>query len=266
MGGAPCTATFTMIRPNQQDVIKKRQRTNAILTVVFLLLLAWLGVEVYHEAQRLKVNHTPLKAQHIQLVRDVNTVRLDKQAGAWQMTTPYQQTASAAVIQALLGRLQNGCRLLNDAPNRPLQFYAKIMVDNSVYQVGELNTASDEVYIQKGSQLFLCDKLLAAMALAPAINFMDKQLYQGELLAIAGDFGRLTDLSGIDLSVMEIAPADAKALPEHAVSTLQFVASDRRNYQAFLSEDSAHLLLFEPQQSVIYVIAANPKLNAILGL
>lgn len=251
---------------NQAQIIAKRRPLNRWLTVIFIILSVWFSIEVFHEFKRLTKHSETLKAQHIRIIRDVNTITLQQQNGAWYITTPYQQTASLAVVDALLERLQHGCRQLAITPVRSPVFYADIIVDQQTYHIGELNTASDEIYVAKGKTLFLCDKLLISMALAPAINFMDKQLYRGTLRAIVGDFGQLTDFSGMDLSVMEIAPADAKALPEHALSSLQFVADDQRRYQAFLHPESTHLLLFEPKQSVIYVIAAHPKLNAVLGL
>lgn len=251
---------------NQAQIIAKRQRLNHLLALVLLLLLVWVGVEVFREFKRLTKTTEQLQASTIHLVREVNTITLVHQDSGWQITTPYQQAASAAVVEALLERLQNGCRALSAPPVRDPQFYADIVVDKRSYRIGERNNASDEVYVLQGEKLFLCDKILAAMALAPAINFMDKQLYRGKLRAIVGDFGRLSDFTGMDLSVLEIAPADAKALPQHAVSALQFIADDQRHYQAFLSDDSQHLLLFEPQQSIIYVLAAHPKINAILGL
>lgn len=252
--------------PNQPQIVAKRRRLNQLLAGIFVLLLSWVGVEMFIEYQRLTQRKTPLTAQQIRIVRDANTITLTHHDDGWQITTPYQQVASMPVVKALLGRLQNGCRTLDAAPSRPPNFYADIVVDDITYRVGELNAASDEVYVSQAEKLFLCDKLLASMALAPAINFMDKQLYQGKLSAIVGDFGQLTDFNGVDLSVMEIAPAEATSLPENALSELTFVADDKRQYQAFLSENSMHLLLFEPQQSIIYVIAAHPKLNAVLGL
>lgn len=251
---------------NQAQIMAKRRGLNRLLVGIFSLLLLWVAGLAWQEFQRLTDTAKPLTAQHIRIERDVNTIILHNQADGWQITEPYRQAASMPVVKALLARLQHGCRALTAPPSRPPEFYARLVVDEVIYRVGELNAASDEVYVKQGESLFLCDKLLASMALAPAINFMDKQLYHGTLRAIIGDFGRLTDFSGVDLSVMEIAPADAAALPEHALSTLQFMAEDTRRYQAFLSDDSAHLLLFEPTQSVIYVIAANPKLNAVLGL
>lgn len=251
---------------NQIELMHQRRKVNALLTVIFVGLLTWVIVEFYTEIQRAYAARKPLSATTIRIHREADSITLTQTRNKWQVSQPYQHNASQVVIEALLMRLKQGCRLLDAPPIRTPEFFADIYLDQTRYQVGELNHASDEVYVKRGTDWLLCDKLIAAMALAPALNFMDKQLYAGELTAIIGEFGRLTDFTGVDLSVLELAPAEQSALPEHAIATLTFEAEDKRSYQTFLSEDSRHLLLFEPQQALIYVIAANPKLNAVLGL
>lgn len=252
---------------NQQHIIQKRRRINQLLSGILLGLLTWTAVLVWAEWQRLQQQQQRSEnATHIVIQRHNDTVELLKKQQQWQITAPYQDQASNAVVQALLTQLNSGCRTLSEPPSRQPQYFASLTVDDKPYQVGELNTASDQVYVSTGKQLQLCDKLLASIVLAPAINFINKQLYKGELTAIRGDFGELSDFSGIDLSVLEVAPADSRALPQDSLSTLRFIADKQSDYQAFLHQNGQHLLLFEPKKSVIYVIAANPKLNAILGL
>lgn len=252
---------------NQQQLIRRRRLLNQVLFVLAAILTAWvLGLAVsdwrhlQNKRQRLET------ANKLLIKRQSNTLELAKTQQQWRLVSPYSELASNAVVQALLDQINNGCRQLDAVPTRQPQYFATLTVNDKAYQIGEINTASDQVYVSSDDGLRLCDKLLAAIVLAPAINFIDKRLYTGELKSIQGDFGQLTDFSNIDLSVLEIAPASAEALPKNSLSSLRFVADNTTVYQAFLHENGNNLLLFEPQKSIIYVIAANPKLNAVLGL
>ncbi len=251
---------------NHLETVRARRKINMALAVVFLLLLTWLGAEVAETVQRFYRATQPLTAKRIQLVRQGETVTLSHEATGWRIGEPYAYKASPLVVEALLARLQHSCRQLSDSPARMPQWHAEIIVDDKRYHIGERNPASGEVYVKHQDKWLLCDNLLLSMAMAPAINFVDKQLYEGELHAIVGSFGRLSDFQGMDLSVLEIAQADAEKLPQQSLATLTFVADNKRVYQAFLSEDGKHLLLFDEGKSLLYVIAANSKFNAVLGL
>lgn len=251
---------------SQQDIVRQRRTINILLLAIFCGLFAWVVFAVKAEIEHVYRANQPLTAAQLQVVREAGTIELTHVDDAWQMQRPYQHLASQAVVEALLMRLKNTCRPLNGTPARAPQLYADILIDSAVYRIGERNDAGDEVYVFHENQWRLCDQLVLSMALAPAINFIDKQLYRGKLTAIIGDFGRLSDFQGIDLSVMEIAVANTETLPEHAVSSLTFVADETRTYSAFLSRDSQHLLLFDKAKTLIYVVAANAKLNAVLGL
>ncbi len=257
-----------ILQHNQEHIVKARRKVNLCLAGVFVALLAWVVFIVKDEVARVYRASQPLVANHIVIKRHnkENNIVLAKQNGAWRVVEPYQHQASQVVIDALLARIQHGCRPLNDIPARLPEMYGEIIIDKSSYQIGELNHASDEIYAQHDKRWLLCDKLLLSMALAPAISFIDKQLYTGELRAIVGDFGRLSDFKGVDLSVMEVAFSDAENLPKHAISKLTFIADDERAYHVFLSEDGEHLLLFDKAKSMTYVIASQTKLNALVGL
>ncbi len=250
---------------NQSDIVRQRRKVNLWLLLLFFVLGTALVATLADDIQRLYRAMRPLVAERIELVRDKDSIVLQKQTSGWQVTEPYQQKASTVVAEALLARLQRSCRALNTAPARTPDFYASILIDGITYRIGELNQASDEIYVQKDKAWLLCDKLIASMALAPAINFVDKKLYHGELTAIVGEFGRLTDLNGVDLSVLEVAEGNADALPKTGVSTLKFMGDSPSVYQAFYSEDGKHIVLFSREKSLIYVLNAQAKLTAIMG-
>lgn len=265
-----------MKRPNQVTLIKKQHRYNVGLAILLVLLAVWIIYLFYQEVSHKKQQQLTIsteKSLHIQ--RGGDSLIFQQQDEHWLMTSPYQTTASTLVIEAFFQRLHSSCRRVDEtALPRQLDFYATAKTTTAQYQIGEINTAADGVYVKTLStdgqfkQLALCDKLLASMALAPAINFIDKQLYLGELSAIRGSFGSLDDFSGIDLSVLEVALADAKQAASAGISDLTFISNvGERHYRVLLAENNnKHLLLFEPKKSLIYVIAAHPKINAILGL
>ncbi len=267
---------------NQQEIMKKYRRDNIILTLIFLGLLSWVATlfyqEIHHKNQQvIAVNQETM----LRIERDENTLAFEQKNNQWQMTEPFTSLASSTVIEAFLERLHSNCQVINakELP-RELQFYALARTTNNDYHIGEINPATDRVYVKQLSttgefqQLALCDKLLISMALAPAINFIDKSLYHGDLLEIQGSFGRLNDFSGIDLSVLQIAKANQQQAQSASISDLTFVSQVNgkkvSNSYRILPPDSTdkgmHILLFEPNKSLIYVIATNKKINAILGL
>ncbi|MGY0399201.1 MAG: hypothetical protein ACWIPH_04545 [Ostreibacterium sp.] len=254
---------------NQQQVIKQRRRFNFMLTILLLGFVTWIIVLFYREIeQNTQIKTTIESVTNITIKRNKDTIMLVKKGGGWLVNTPYQSLASNVVVEALLGKLSLGCQMVSSKQmNRELKFYATVITNNQQYQVGELNSASNKVYVKVGDELQLCDKLLASMVLAPAINYMDKSLYKGELERIKGSFGAIDDFSGIDLSVLEIAPANVKQVASVSVSNLTFLSSEgKKTYRVLPPDASQHLFLFDPKKSVIFVIAANLKINAVLGL
>lgn len=262
-----------MLGITQAHVYRRRQRGNRVLFVVFCLLLVWVGVLFYQDnQQRHSVMNRLTAIDTVTIQRQQDTIKLQKKAGQWWVQQPYENLASTAVVETLLSKLQLSCRQLSDKNlGETLTFFASLQANEQHYQIGELNTAADEVYVKYQGQsevLYLCDKLIASIALAPSLNFIDKQLYQGELSNIKGSFGQITDFSGIDLSVLQIAVANEAQIRTAAVSDLTFNSQQGAfQYQVLPpTADSPYLLLFEPQKKLIYAIAANRKLLAILGL
>ncbi len=273
-------------RLNQQELMRKYRLYNIVLTIVFLVLLSWVGMLFYQEINQNNQHIQTIKNEKsLTIVREENTLAFSLKGNGknqyWQMTQPLTSKASTVVIEAFLQRLNNHCQVVDEKKlPRELQYYAVVKTSNNEYHIGEVNPATDRVYVKKLSvfgkfeQLALCDKLLVAMALSPEINFIDKNLYQGELIEIKGSFGRLKDFSGIDLSVLQIAKANQEQAESASVSDLIFISKigDKKIETAYrvipASENSQgkHLVLFAPNKAMIYVIASNPKMNAILGL
>ncbi len=261
---------------NQQQIVKKRAVINAALSAVFFALLAWVSVLFYQEIDKKNAYRNEIQAViAVRIERQNNTVELQKIGDAWKITSPYREKASTTVVDAFLQRLNLDCQPIDTAQlSRDLEFYATVRTNRAQYAIGELNAATDRVYVKKTElsdgreQVSLCDKLVASIALAPAINFIDKQLYRGKLKALRGSFGSISNFSGIDLSVLELAPANAEQAREASISDLTFVSDEGETRYLVLppTADGKHLMLFEPKKAVIYVIANNPKINAILGL
>lgn len=265
-----------LTRKNQQHITRQRRTINVGLSVVVIALLTWVSLLFYGELRDAHRHVNQLEAvTALRIVRPNNTLVMNKHQAIWQVAEPYQEKASTTVIEAFLQRLNVGCQAVDEAQlSRDVEFYATVHTNVASYEIGELNSASDRVYVKKQalsdgpSSLALCDKLVASIALAPAINFIDKQLFQGELSELRGSFGSITDFSGIDLSVLEVAPADSEQAQQASVSDLVFVSSHGQvRYRVLAPSDGGnHVLLFSPTKSIIYVIAAHPKINAILGL
>lgn len=269
-----------MLGMTQQDVYRKRQRTQRILWLVFLGLLTWVLVLFYQDKQQRQSLMTDLQGvNYIVMTRDNHVdkvVELRKNDGIWQVLKPYHSEASAAVAETLLAKLQLSCRALPDqALTTTLQFVADIQTNHVGYAIGQLNTAADAVYVKQttsgqggAERLLLCDKLVASIALAPALNFIDKRLYRGNLSTIRGSFGQLTDFTGIDLSVLQVAVANQAQIDTTTIAKLTFI-SDQGEFAYHVlppGDNHQYLLLFEPKKQLIYAIAANEKLNAVLGL
>jgi|GEM_PF-4916568 len=255
----------------RDTLLANYRRTNWVLALIFLVLLASV-VALFYEA--LQLPPQPLQAiekvEKVNIVRSSGTLALIKTPTGWNMQSPRRGKASNGVVRALLHQLKNQCRLVNAIPAASPQFYATISIDGQYrYELGELNPALDKVYMRHGQQYYFCDKMLLAMALSPALNFIDKSLWQGDLLSITGDFGQIdaADVDSIDLSVLQIIAADKQKLPESGLSTLSFKSvQGQSDYRVFLHKDGEHLLLFDAQRSVIFVIATHPKLLAVVGL
>ncbi len=274
--------TFSNNRLNQQELMKKYRIYNSVLTIIFLGLLLWVGSLFYQEITKNNQQINAVKEEKtLTIVRDNNTLSFALKDNEWQMTAPFASKASSTVIEAFLERLHNNCQVVDEKKlPRKLKYYALARTENNEYHIGEINPVTDRVYVKTLSvtgefqQLALCDKLLVSMALSPAINFIDKNLYQGELVEIKGSFGSIKDFSGIDLSVLQIAKADSQQAESASISDLTFISkvgdktlkSRYRVIPANKESKEQHIVLFEQKKSMIYVIASNAKMNAILGL
>lgn len=273
---------FSNNRLNQQALMKKYRIYNIILTIIFLGLLLWVGALFYQEITKNNQQINAVKEEKIlTIVREDNTLSFALNGNEWQMTTPFSSKASSTVIEAFLERLHNNCQAVDEKQlPRELQYYAVAKTTNNEYHIGEINSATDRVYVKTLSvtgqfqQLALCDKLLVSMALSPAINFIDKNLYQGELVEIKGSFGSIKDFSGIDLSVLQIAKADSQQAKSASISDLTFISkvgdkTVKNTYQVIPTNETSkgqHIILFDKNKSIVYVVASNPKMNAIVGL
>ncbi len=271
-----------MKRLNQQEIRQKYRYGNIALTIIFLGLFYWVCSLFYQEMNKKNQQISAIyQEKNLRIEREKNTLTFTLNNHQWKMTEPFESLASKTVIEAFFERLHSNCQVVDEKKlPRELEFYALAKTMNNHYQIGEINPVTDSVYVKtlsptgKFQQLALCDKLLISMALAPAINFIDKSLYQGELVEMQGSFGRLNDFSGIDLSVIQIASANSQQAQTASVSNLTFIsqAGDKtlKSTYRVLAPNSTdkgqHLMLFEPDKSLIYVIAANKKINAILGL
>ncbi|MBS9778469.1 MAG: hypothetical protein KGV50_06870 [Gammaproteobacteria bacterium] len=262
--------------PNQQDTIRERTKINVALFVVFCILLTWVVVLFYDEINRKNASINQITSvTEVRIQRASDIIVLSKENEQWSVSEPYQEKASSTVVEAFLQRLNVDCMPVDEGQlTRDLEYYATVTTNSSKYLVGELNTATDRVYVKKTSlsggdaKLALCDKLAASIALAPAVNFVDKALYQGELTELRGDFGSITDFSGLDFSVLELAPANVEQARDARVSELTFMSNKGEFTYIVLppTKDGKNLLLFDIRKSLIYVIAAHPKINAIIGL
>lgn len=262
-----------MQRLNQVQVYQQRQRVNWLLFVVFCFLFAWVVFLLYHDRQQRQQLSGRLSAvDQLTIERTNDTIRLEKKSGQWFVQHPYHSLASQAVVETLLARLMLSCRGLSASEQAmSMDFLATLKTAKQQYQIGELNTMTDEVYIRQGTKTktyHLCDKLIASIALAPALNFINKQLYQGELTMIKGSFGQLGDFTGLDLSVLQVVLANAAQVQATAISTLTFVTDSGLFAYSVLppTADNQYLMLYEPEKKLIYAIAAHEKLIAILGL
>ncbi|MPV86478.1 hypothetical protein [Ostreibacterium oceani] len=259
---------------NLTQVMARRRRLNQSLFVVFFAVMLWVGWLFYAEITTIDGRQQRItQTSQITIVREQNTVTLKKQDGQWQLTSPRVDKASDAVAEALLTKLIAGCEPISNDANNPnneiaVEFFADITLGDETmpYRIGELNRANEKIYVAQGQQWYFCDQLLAAIALAPAIKFIDKQLYQGELQKIVGTFGAIEALDGIDLSVLDIAPASEAALNAFALANLRFVTDQgEANYTVIAGDNPAHVLLLAKEKSIIYVIAAHPSLQQIIG-
>ncbi len=269
-----------MKRLNQVDILRRYRRQNIVLTLILLALLTWVAWLFYQEIEQKQRRIEAIVAEKtLRIEREKDTLIFQQKNGRWRMTAPFSSLASTTVIEAFLQRLHGNCQTVDtQALSRELQFYALVKTAHNNYQIGEVNPVTDSVYVKTLSpqgefrQLALCDKLLVSMALAPAINFIDKQLYHGELTEIRGSFGAIRDFAGIDLSVLEVAAANSQQAESAGVSDLTFISTAdgeqlKKTYRVLPTDNQGrHLLLFEPQKSLIYVIAGNAKIHAILGL
>lgn len=262
-----------MQRLNQTQVYLRRQGVNRLLLVFFCLFLGWVVFLLQQDRQQKQQFIQRLSAiDYLTIERANDTIRLEKKSGQWLVKSPYQSLASHAVVETLLARLMMSCRRLSESDKTfKIDFSATLKTPDKHYRIGELNTMTNEVYLEQGTEIkqrYLCDQLIASIALAPALNFINKQLYQGQLRTIKASFGQLGDFMGLDLSVLQVAVANTAQVQATAISTLTFITDKGQFAYSVLPPtlDSQHLLLFEPEKQLIYAIANHEKLTAILGL
>lgn len=261
---------------NQIVLVKRRRRTNQRLLLIVSVLLAWVLWLLFHELQQSRQAINAVFSQnHVDIQRNMKNsndhIVLDKRKNTWFISAPIEHKASNVVVETLLAKLTNDCETVDQRQlQTTLTWFATVTTNTETFRIGQRNMINNGVYVQRGVQqpsLWLCDSLVASIALAPAINFMDKSLYDGELKAIVGSFGRLEILDGLDLSVLEVAAANDQQAQSATIADLTFISNQgKKTYQVLPNQDHQHLLLYAPDDSLIYVIAAQPKLNAILGL
>lgn len=255
---------------NQQTILAQQKRTNHYLAAIMIILGGWVGFLFYQKQQQIQshIKHIEQITQ-LQIHRENQPldIHLKKISQQWQIEAPYQANASNAVIQAFLQRLTHGCIAVpTQALPRQPQTIATVSTNRGMYTIGELNTASDRVYVGYQQKLALCDKLIAAIALAPAIHFIDKNLYSGKLIALSGDYGSIKKMQDIDLSVLDISHVSRSAYSEHSTSQLTLQSSNGSNtYSVSRSQDGQYLLLFSAEKQLMYAIAYQAPIAAILG-
>lgn len=256
---------------NQQAILAQQKRINRYLAAVVVILGIWVSLLFYQKRQKIQsqINHIEQITQ-VQIHRenqplDIHLKKISQQQ--WQIESPYQANASTAVVQAFLQRLTRDCIAVpTQALPRQPQTIATVTTNRGIYTIGELNTASDRVYVSHQQNLALCDKLVAAIALAPAIHFIDKNLYSGKLTALFGDYGSITQMQPIDLSVLDISYVSRSAYAENPTSQLTLQSSDgMTTYSVSRSQDGQYLLLFSAEKELMYAIAYQASIAAILG-
>lgn len=276
---------------NQQQILRQRRRINVGLLAVVCGLGFWVAQLFQQEIQHsVALLDSRRQIDHIEIIRSTGglaNVVLNQTPDGWQLTKPYQNAASQAVIEALLTRLVSGCRVLSDSSlSMSPKMYATLITNVNRYEIGEVNPAADLVYVRQlddkydshdpakqtantaAAKLMLCDKLLASIALAPAINFVDKRLYAGELQRVESINGSLNEVNGLDLSVLQLAPADKAHIAKERLIPLTFISNvGQISYQVLpVTADAQHILLYSEEKQLIYGIAMQEKLATILGL
>lgn len=259
-------------RPNQATFIQQRRRVNYWLAAAVMLLLLWVGKLLYEDHQ--KRHHRihaveKISTIHIQRNNQETDIKIKKIDNAqWHIEFPFQAKASTVVIQAFLQRLINRCESVpTQELSRQPQSIATVLVNNETYIIGELNTASDRVYVSHQEDLTLCDKLVASIALAPAIHFIDKNLYSGELISLSGAYGTIKSLNSLDLSVLDINHANDLPNAANHWKELTLAATEgQESYAISKSQDGKYFLLFSVKKQLLYVISYQEKIATIVGL
>lgn len=259
---------------NQQALLRQQSRENYGLAAVVAGLAIWVAIlfyndyrQAYQPIKQLK-QITQLTIQRAATEKksqpDIHLKKTGKQQ--WQVSSPYQATASTAVVNALLQRLTQSCEPVptQDLPRQPSTL-ARVITNQGTYTIGELNTAADRVYVGYQQHLALCDKLVASIALAPAIHFIDKQLYSGKLTALRGQYGSVAKLNHLDLSVLDIRRVNPAIGDDWQKITL-ISTQGEQTYAINRSLDGKHFLLLSAEKQLLYVIAYQPSIAAILGI
>lgn len=263
-------------------LVKKHKKINLALLVLLVLLVTGLFYSVKTEfIKYLNFISPKSQATTISINQSDNSIQLIYENDSWQMQTPYQQRASSTVVNALLGKISTRCNQINTDTKVNSDTFASINIDNTRYTVGELNPVNDKVYVSVKNNntnditWMLCDKTIAAIALAPAINFIERRLYIGDIRSIKGSFAEITINNQLEapLDVLEIVEISKDKI-NNVIDTITIQGSqDNMRYQVMLNDDGKHLLLSKAdatdnQQNTqfIYVIKATPALLNIIGL
>lgn len=267
-------------------LVKKRKKINLALLILLVLLVMGLFYSVKTEfIKYLNFISPKSQATTITINQSDNSIQLIYENNSWQMQTPYQQRASSTVVNALLGKISTRCNQISTDTKVNSDTFASIDIDNTRYTVGELNPVNDKVYVSVKNNndrdninditWMLCDKTIAAIALAPAINFIERRLYIGDIRSIKGSFAEITINNQLEapLDVLEIVEISKDKI-NNVIDTIIIQGNQgSMRYQVMLNDDGKHLLLSKAdttdnQQNTqfIYVIKATPALLNIIGL
>lgn len=272
-----------------QTLVKTRRQINFLLFIVLIALITILLMSVKTELIKylsvIDGKSNPNKIIITQKATTGSSITLNYNAekNYWQLTSPYQQRGSYTVLNALLGRINSSCEGSYAVDSVDSEIFADLQIDNTHYAIGELNPITDKVYVkvsQDDSEIWmLCDKAIAAIALAPAVNFIDRNLYIGNVNSIKGSFGELTINNQLDvpLDVLEIVEVETNKLA-NSIDSIHITGDNGEVvYQVISNNDGEHLLLTKPQSNeqtntaptntqLVYIIQDNPELLRIIGL
>lgn len=263
------------------SLVKKRRKVNFmlafLLVILFLVLLFSVKNALMNYINFVTVNSKPSQIS-IEQIPTNTTIKLshDLAKDEWQLNSPYQQRGSKTVINALLGQLNTRCKGNYPTTEINSEIFAKIQIDDNYYAIGEKNPVNNKVYVKQqnanNERWMFCDESVAAIALTPALNFIDRQLYPGEIYSIRGGFGQISIDNPLDstLDVLDIAQINPNTIDKVIDRIVIDGDQGEKTYQVMLNSDGKHLLLFDDSTTeapqIVYAIKSTPKLLQIIGL